>query len=585
MNCEVTEIIQNNKIRTYYQPIVSLKDGGIIGYEALSRGPEDTPCFNPEYMFEKARECGKLWELEMICRSSAIANYNIHDSSKLLFINIDTDVLKDSNFIQGMTMELLNKFNINPLNVVLEITEKTSIDDYSSFKKALDYYKNQGYKIAIDDVGTGFSGLTTIANVRPHYIKLDKSLVIDINRDNFKKAMVKSFIEFARNTNIKVIAEGIEEKSVLNTLIELGIDLGQGFFLQRPFPEFFELPIDIKNSITKRNTYIEESRFIPCSAIHVGTIARHDSPVFLTTTCSDVEKIFKQNPKITGIPIVNHDLTIAGLIMNTNFFSRVGTQYGWSLYMKRPIQLLMDNCPLIVDYNTPLDKVSSIVISREEYQLYDYILVKKEGVYYGVVPVIALLEKSMEVELGIAKYSNPLTGLPGNVIIEETILKYINSNMDFSLLYFDINNFKPYNDVYGFENGDKILSFTANVIKKNLTTSGQYFLGHIGGDDFIAILDNTSAIDVCRDIAADFDNGISEFYTSEDRHRGFIEAADRNGFRTKFSIMSISIAVVNKTACSSINITSISEIASEVKHVCKELSAKSGKSSYISRFA
>ena len=96
--------------------------------------------------------------------------------------------------------------------------------------------------------------------------------------------------------------------------------------------------------------------------------------------------------------------------MNSNFFSKVGTQYGWSIFMKRPIHLIMDPTPLIVDYYTSLDKVSKIIISREEDKLYDYIILEKDNRYYGVVPVISLLEKTMQFEVNVAKYSNPLTG-------------------------------------------------------------------------------------------------------------------------------------------------------------------------------
>ena len=166
-----------------------------------------------------------------------------------------------------------------------------------------------------------------------------------------------------------------------------------------------------------------------------------------------------------------------------------------------------------------MDKVSKIVISREEDKLYDYIIVEKDNKYYGVVPVISLLEKTMEFEVNVAKYSNPLTGLPGNVVIEDSISKLILEKKEFSLLYFDINDFKAFNDTYGFENGDRILSFTASIIQKHTCLYKDSFLGHIGGDDFVAIIPGHDAYNLCQNIINEFDSNISNFYNEDDKKK------------------------------------------------------------------
>jgi len=292
------------------------------------------------------------------------------------------------------------------------------------------------------------------------------------------------------------------------------------------------------------------------------------------------EKI-KEHRRRTGIPIVNSDLMTLGIVMNSNFYSKVGTQYGWSVYMKRHIHLVMDSNPLVVDYYTPLDKVSKIVISREEDKLYDYIIVEKDSKYYGVVSVISLLEKTMEFEVNVAKYSNPLTGLPGNVVIEDSISKLISAGKEFSLLYLDLNDFKPFNDAYGFENGDRILSFTASIIQKHTCLYKESFLGHIGGDDFIAIILGHDPYNLCENIMNEFDNNISNFYNEDDRKKGYIQSFNRNNNEENYPIMSISIAVVMDKDKSYTSIYELTEDAAKMKKKCKAESKKIMKSCYL----
>ena len=581
MSDELRGIIANNNLRSVFQPIVSLQTAEVIGYEALTRGPVDSKYINPEILFDEAKTYDLLWDLEILCRSNAIKTFSSHNSDKLLFVNVDPAVLKDEHFIKGFTKEILTEHNISPLSLIFEITEKTSIDNYKNFNEVIDYYKSQGYKIAIDDVGTGYSGLTTIAKTRPNYIKMDMSLITNVTRDNFKKAIIKSFVEFANTTNTKIIAEGIEDVNDLYTLIEIGVHYGQGYLINRPNDNLLETPELIKNKIVDKNISLKKHSFSSSSNVEIGEIARQDSPVLSTTTCSEIDKLFKSNPNITGIPIVNSDSITLGIVMNSNFFSKVGTQYGWSIFMKRPVHLVMDSTPLVVDYYISLDKVSKIVISREEDKLYDYIIVEKDNKYYGVVPVISLLEKTMQFEVNVAKYSNPLTGLPGNVVIEDSISKLILEKKEFSLLYFDINDFKAFNDTYGFENGDRILSFTASIIQKHTSLYKDSFLGHIGGDDFVAIIPGHDAYDLCQNIIDEFDSKISDFYNEDDIQRGYIQSFNRNNNEENYPIMSISIGIVMDKNKYYTSIYELTEEAAKIKKKCKIESKKIMRSCFI----
>ena len=170
---------------------------------------------------------------------------------------------------------------------------------------------------------------------------------------------------------------------------------------------------------------------------------------------------------------------------------------------------------------------------------------------------------------------SPLTGLPGNVQIHSELKKRLSNEEEFSVIYFDLDNFKSYNDVYGFLKGDKIIQYTANIIQDEIHTEGGGFVGHVGGDDFIAIVPYTEVDNLCQRIIARFDKQIKEFFTEEDAEKGYIEIANRRGIIEKFPLTSISIAVVVADKNRFSNILEIGEVAAQVKHAVKTVMGSS----------
>lgn len=188
-----------------------------------------------------------------------------------------------------------------------------------------------------------------------------------------------------------------------------------------------------------------------------------------------------------------------------------------------------------------------------------------EYLYYTITNVLKLLYINRRV--------SPLTGLPGNVQIQAEIKKRFLSEEKFSMLYFDLDNFKAYNDVYGFMKGDEIIKFTAKVILKNVHTE-EYedsFVGHIGGDDFIAIVSNKDTENICQNIIADFDINVQRYYTEEDIYKGYIEVANRRGIIEQFPLTSISIGVVEVENGKFENVLEIAEAGAGVKHLAKTI--------------
>ena len=217
-----------------YQPIVSLTDGTVYGYEALSRISNNCFEINIERLFVIATNFNRVWELEKLCRALSLEGAINMDAGKKLFLNVDPNIINDDEFMSGFTKKRLHKYGMDCHNIIFEITERVAVKDNKTFMASICHYKNQHYGIAIDDVGAGYSGLNMLAEVKPSYIKLDMGLIRDIDKDEIKQNLCKAMSDFGKNSGIKLIAEGIETKEELVTLIKFGVDYGQGYFLAMP---------------------------------------------------------------------------------------------------------------------------------------------------------------------------------------------------------------------------------------------------------------------------------------------------------------------------------------------------------------
>lgn len=201
-------------------------------------------------------------------------------------------------------------------------------------------------------------------------------------------------------------------------------------------------------------------------------------------------------------------------------------------------------------------------------QSVEYFIIKpvdQEYLYFTVKNLLRLLQTNRRI--------SPLTGLPGNVQIQAEMKKRLLNKEKFAVFCFDLDNFKAYNDIYGFSNGDEIIKFTAKTIVKNIHSLGldNSFIGHIGGDDFIAITSYSNFDKICNNIIADFDTNVLEFYNEEDIQKGYIEVANRRGIIEQFPLTSISIGVVEIDPGRFKNTLEIGEVGAQVKHQAKSI--------------
>jgi len=234
----LSEVIANENINTLFQPIVFLNDTSrILGYEALSSGPKDSEFSNADMMFTWANRLHLDFHLDIVCRKKSLINSIglLKDEDKL-FLNTNPRTIKNPQSSTEKFMYTLNELDLPAENIVLEITERTPIGNFDTFGDSLTRFRDQGFSIALDDVGAGYASLNSIARLRPDYLKFDIALTRNIDRDLIKQELLITIMDLAERIGATVIAEGIERVEELNTLKKYNVPLGQGFLISPPIP-------------------------------------------------------------------------------------------------------------------------------------------------------------------------------------------------------------------------------------------------------------------------------------------------------------------------------------------------------------
>lgn len=561
---EFETIMRERSVSSVYQPIVSLADGSVFGYEALARGPESSPLYSPLKLFDVAEQANKVYALDKLTREQAILGCGRLGRHQRIFLNIPAHILHDPAFSPGQTLVLLQQLGLSANNVVFEITERSSIEDFSTAKKVIDHYRSQGYSIAIDDAGAGYSSLQAIAEIQPDFIKVDRSLITGIHKDKVKEYILETFIQFSKRLNIMLIAEGIEEADELSKLIRMGVHFAQGYYLGRPARQMKDVEPAAKETILSSGDWLSPSGKLRT----IGDIVIPAKTFPAESAVSEAAQYFRNHGEEFGAVVVEGDRPL-GLLMREELFRMLSAQYGYSLYWNKPLSLVIDEETLFVEANTPIETVSQLAMMRDTAKLYDLIVVTEQDKLAGVVTVRDILDHLTNIRMENARVANPLTGLAGNTQIQRELQRRIMDNEPFAVLYIDLDYFKWFNDQYGFQRGDEVIQFTADIIRQAVSICGEPldFVGHIGGDDFIVLSSAQDPIQLCNEMIRRFHSGIWYFYEGGERVQ-FVE--DRYGNRIEADGLSLSLALVRVEHPLSISADTISQCAAECKRKAKE---------------
>lgn len=563
------QIIKEQRIGIVFQPIISLKNGDVLGYEALSRIPSEDAFENIEEVFSLAKEHDRLWELERLCRMETLRSarsFLVPPFNKKLFMNVSSHVMKYEKFHTEMTEFFLREFRISPHNIIFEVTEQSMINDMEGFQSILSQYKSDNFRLAIDDAGMEYAGLNAITDFNPNYIKIDMKLIRNINEHSLQGAIVKGMVEFSKAANVSLIAEGVETYEELETITRMGVQYAQGYYIQKPHHKIQPIEAKLVQDILDIRTMLiqEERNRVQFTPIEQLSLPAQTVPSDMLTI--DAYEIMNRDVDCYGLTILEDGKPI-GIVTKKSMALTLSGRYGFRLYQNKPISKIMDHEFLTVDYRMPISIVADLAMDRPQDKLYDFVVVTKDDQYHGSVTIKRMLRKVTELEVSSAKQQNPLTGLPGNIAIEHRLNQILKEKLDFSAVYLDIDNFKPYNDVYGFETGDLIIKLLAKLIEDFVPS--EQFIGHIGGDDFIVLFDYHIHPQKFDRLVETFEKEVLKFYSPEDRQRGYISAQTRNGEVEHFPLISVTAVAVNNAEYGYKTSRAISEDLANLKNKAK----------------
>jgi len=557
-------------IRYAYQPIVNITSGASYGFEALLRGQQGLGFPTIASLFDYAHEQGLLHRLELTLRELAIQGFLSIKATRgcRLFFNLDNRVLDAPDYRPHRTTDLLRHYGLEPTCVCFELSELHAVPDQAG--PLLRRYRDQSYLLAIDDFGVGFSGLRLLYDHQPNVIKLDRFFIDQIDEDSRKRTFASSVVSLAHILGMAVVAEGVETERAFLTCKAIGCDLVQGYFIARPTVETSELreTYEAVAAISRRDRRHSRSdeKLVRVEVDPVPALRAADPMGVVFDT-------FRRNKDRNFFPVIDENRLPLGVVRESELKEFIYSRYGKDLLsnktLGRNLRNFLTACP-ICDINTEVETILAIYSQAEDPPC---VIIVENFRYVGILSAASLLRVLNDKNLRLARNQNPLTKLPGNDLIADHIsLALDDRSAGWIFVYFDLDNFKPFNDLFGFRQGDRAILMFADLLTAHLT-GADAFVGHIGGDDFFASRrtdDPEAAIAEIRALVETFGRDAEMFYDPETRQRGHVEGRDREGQPRRYPLLSCSaaITVVPAGDCT-ITLDQVSEAVADMKRLAK----------------
>ncbi|MDM9382855.1 EAL domain-containing protein [Chlorogloeopsis sp. ULAP01] len=536
----LVEMLTRERFTSHFQPIVSIKDTSqIYGYESLLRGfDEQGNLVPPGPILELASEAGLLPQLDRVARLSAIAQFSRHQVRGQIFINFAPTALYDPVSCLRTTVEAIDRAGISHEQVVFEVVESDNPQDLDHLKAVLQYYRDAGFLVALDDLGSGYSGLNLLHQLRPDFIKLDMGLIRDVHQDLYKASITEKLLEIAQNLNIQTVAEGIECIEELNWLQARGADFAQGYLIAKPSAipvtvtpyfktntltvapccQLVELPIQHQS---------ESERVVAAVTQHIRCSLELNE--ILQTTAAEVRQLFEVDrviiyqfePDWSGLVAVESVaegcMSILGFhVMDTCFQSTHAAYYQQGntraiedvetagllpchLNLLRSLQIRANLIVPILQQ----ERLWGLLIAHQchnsrkwqqsEINLFNQ-LASQAAIAIHQSELYHQLQKANQ-ELQRLASSDGLTLVANRRCFDDTLKaeweRLTREQAPLSLILCDVDCFKLYNDTHGHLAGDDALRYVAKAIETVKRPAD--LVARYGGEEFAVILPNTDA--------------------------------------------------------------------------------------------
>jgi diguanylate cyclase (GGDEF)-like protein len=557
-------------LRFAFQPIALSSNGEAYGYEALLRGWKEAGFFSIGSVFDCAFLDNSLPELDQRLRAMALADFASYaPTGTKLFYNVDNRIFRSADHAIGDTVQIANELGLSASRIVLEISERHELEGNMGFERVITLCREMGFRIAIDDFGSGYAGLKLLHMSEPDILKIDRHFVAGSGGEPRKAAFLEKIVGMAHLMGVSVVAEGVETEAELGVCVEAGCDMIQGFLLAKPAlgPDGFEsiFPVVSGSKAEARRGRAKGSAIASSSV-------RHVEPVYGSKGFIEVLSRFRKEADLDILPVVDASYEPIGVYLERDFRQYVYSPFGIALLehlesgtgassflRKAPIAAASTSLARALEVFSAMPSSGGVILTRNSR-------------YAGLLPAAELLSLVAERELSEARDQNPLTRLPGNLRVAEVISERMaETSRGRAFTYFDFDDFKPFNDRYGFRLGDRVIQLFADILRSVFSRSAS-FVGHLGGDDFFAFGYAGSVAEALAPVteaSERFRHEAASFYSAEDRERGWIFGRGRSGEERKMPLIGVSAAVVFAAEGVSIDAESLSDIFASLKKEAK----------------
>ncbi|MEX6725296.1 EAL domain-containing protein [Parapedomonas caeni] len=529
-----------------FQPIVNAHSALVYGFEALLRNTGAAGFDSIAALFDSAHADGVLPSLETALRRKALEKFaRLPFAGRVkLFCNVDNRAFESGDDRIDQTMEALTALNLPPSALCIEISERHGAANPEAFNEILRSHRHERFKIAVDDFGQGYSGLRMLYDSEPDIIKIDRFFVHGIADDQRRRLFVSKIVALAKSLGILVVAEGVEEARDLYACREIGCDLVQGYLIARPTIELTELQLSYEDRIRTEKRQGHHGSLVTRIAEELVELA----PVRDTATIPEVIALFAETGVDAVVPVVDAAGEPVGLIREQDIKPFIYNPYGRDLLankgVDRSVLRITSRCP-VVEITAPVEQLVNNYVTDEGKE---GLLIVRDRQYAGFLSSRALIGMIAERNVAQARDQNPLTGLPGNGAILDFLRQALaDHGRHYVMAYFDFDNFKPFNDAYGFRQGDRVILLFANLLKLHLRRD-DVLVAHLGGDDYVAGFVDMELDEVrprVQQLAQQFRSDVESFYDVADRQRGGILGQDRDGSERVFPLTRVSTVLLD----------------------------------------
>jgi len=552
------------------EPVVGTHSGRTLGVEAvIANAPslgfasahDLLDCaFDASDPTDPLRSSNRLPEVEHAAHMAALSLFAALPgyAALKLFLNLDTRLLDRADKIVVELREALNRHGLEPGAVVLTISERLpflNVDtlcgseteaDAAATKltRLFDTLRGLSGRIALANFGAGSASVPLLTLARPDLVRLDRYFIQIQMPDRSRRMVLNTLTNLSHMLGIQVVAEGVGTVEQYQMCRQAGCEYIQGRLIGPRVSD----PSGLPSTYTEIRALNEaDQRSSKTDAALIASQTRAMEPVVAGTAMSEVFERFRQAKDQTFLPAVDGVGEPIGIIRETDLKDYTYSLYGKDLLSNRALGRTLDGfvvrCP-VADVNTKAEKILEVFSAAGEAEC---VLITRDRQYMGFLSASSLLKVISEKNLALARDQNPLSRLPGNNMINEYISdSLLDTKCMTIMVYIDFDNFKPFNDAYGYRQGDRAITLFAELMRKELPQD-DVFIGHVGGDDFFVGFKeygSDQAVDLICTLIERFRNDVESFYDETSRERGYMIGRDREGVERHLPLLTASAAIL-----------------------------------------